>query len=48
VRAGKERVREGVRTCVHRGMGIERRESGEGEGGFEVAIMVGALGSLGR
>ncbi|CAZ82080.1 unnamed protein product [Tuber melanosporum] len=48
LRAGKERVREGVRTCVHRGMGIERRESGEGEGGFEVAIMVGALGSLGR
>ncbi|CUS07395.1 unnamed protein product [Tuber aestivum] len=48
LRAGKERLREGIRTCVLRGMGMEGREGGEGEGGFEVAVMVGALGSLGR
>ncbi|KAG0634768.1 Golgi transport complex subunit 5-domain-containing protein [Tuber brumale] len=48
LRAGKERVREGVRTCVLRGMGMEGREGEEGEGGFEIAVMVGALGSLGR
>lgn len=47
LKAGKERVREGVRACVIRGMGMEGGGEG-GEGGFEVAVMVGALGSLGR
>jgi len=48
LKAGKERVREGVKACVLRGMGIEAGGGEEGEGGFEAAVMVGALGSLGR
>ncbi|RPA99473.1 hypothetical protein L873DRAFT_1683579 [Choiromyces venosus 120613-1] len=47
LRAGKEKVREGVRTCVIRGMG-GRGDAEVGEAGLELAVMVGALGSLGR
>lgn len=43
LRAGRERVREGVRACVIKGLGGE-----EGKCEFEVAVMVGAVGSLGR
>lgn len=46
LRAGRDRLREGVRGCVLRGLDVGLAEDGRGE--FEVAVMVGALGSLGR
>lgn len=46
LRGGRERLREGVRGCVLRGLGVDLAEEGRGE--FEVAVMVGAVGSLGR
>lgn len=46
LRAGRDRVKEGVRACVLRGLGVDLEEEGRGE--FEVAVMVGAVGSLGR
>lgn len=45
LRGGRDRVREGVRGCVLRGLGVESMEE---RGEFEVAVMVGAVGSLGR
>ncbi|KAI5837325.1 Golgi transport complex subunit 5-domain-containing protein [Morchella snyderi] len=41
LRTGREKLREGVRGCVLRGLGDE------GRGEFEVAVMVGAVASLG-
>lgn len=46
LRAGRDRLREGVRGCVLRGLDVELADEGRGE--FEVAVMVGAVGSLGR
>lgn len=46
LRGGRDRLREGVRTCVL--MGLEVDSADEGRGEFEVAVMVGAAGSLGR
>lgn len=43
LRTGREKLREGVRSCVLKGLGGD-----EGRGEFEVAVMVGAVGSLGR
>lgn len=46
LRGGRDRLREGVRGCVLRGLDVDLADEGRGE--FEVAVMVGALGSLGR
>lgn len=46
LRGGRDRLRDGVRGCVLRGLDVDLADEGRGE--FEIAVMVGALGSLGR
>jgi len=48
LRGAKDRVRIGLRACVERGMIEGNVEKGEREGEFEAAVMVGAVGALGR
>lgn len=48
LRGAKDRMRAALRACVDRGMGEGGGGGGGGGGEFEVAVMVGSVGALGR